>query len=153
MDKTLIENWNSRVTDSDEVHIIGDFAFRAAENVESMLKRMKGIKHLIIGNHDHSWMNTLEIQRYFASVQQMGYLSLNGQRLYLCHYPMMSWNNSMHGSYLIYGHIHAGHDQDYWPLIANNDHMLNTGVDINHYYPVTFDELVANNAAFKEEHS
>ena len=31
--------------------------------------------------------------------------------------------------------------------------MLNAGVEINGYAPVTFDELVANNAAFNAAHA
>ena len=31
MDKTLIDNWNSRVTDNDDVYIIGDLIFKSAK--------------------------------------------------------------------------------------------------------------------------
>jgi calcineurin-like phosphoesterase family protein len=31
-------------------------------------------------------------------------------------------------------------------------HALNASVEVNGYEPVTFDELVANNIAFKEAH-
>ncbi len=53
--------------------------------------------------------------------------------------------------YLIYGHIHGNYGQLFWPLISSNDHMLNAGVDINGFYPVTFDEVVENNRRFKGE--
>lgn len=151
MNKTLIDNWNSRVTDRDEVYIVGDVAYKSAENVGTFLKKMKGRKHLILGNHDRNWMKTLDASWFFESIEQQSFVSINGNRIFLCHYPMMEWNDSYHGSYLIYGHIHANHDQEFWPLIANNDHMLNAGVDVNNYYPVTFDELVSNNELFKQE--
>ena len=38
---------------------------------------------------------------------------------------------------------------DFWPLIAVRDNVLNAGVDINGYQPVTFDELLENNRKFK----
>jgi calcineurin-like phosphoesterase family protein len=150
MNKTLIDNWNSRVTDRDEVYVIGDFSYRSGTDVSSMLKKMKGIKHLVIGNHDLKWMKTLNASDYFVSVEQMSFLSLDGKRIFMCHYPMMEWNDSRHGSYLVFGHIHANTDAPFWPLIANNDHMLNAGVDVNNFYPVTFEELVANNELFKQ---
>ena len=52
--------------------------------------------------------------------------------------------------YMAHGHIHGNTDTDYWPLIRNNPLMLNAGVDINNFEPVTFDEMAANNEAHKE---
>lgn len=153
MDETLIENWNSRVTDRDDVWIIGDFAFRTAVSAEVYLKNLKGHKHLVKGNHDHTWMKGFDVRRYFESVNEIAELRLDGKHIVMCHYPMMSWNKSHYGSYLIYGHIHDDTSLWFWPMIRDNGHMLNAGVDVNGFCPVTFDELVANNAVFRELHS
>ena len=61
---------------------------------------------------------------------------------------MMSWPH-MARCYMVHGHIHANTDADYWPLIQRNPMMLNAGVDINNYEPVTFDEMVENNLPHK----
>lgn len=153
MDEALIANWNSRVTDRDDVWIIGDFAFRAAVSAEVYLKNLKGHKHLVKGNHDHTWMKNLDVRRYFESVNEIAELRLDGKHIVMCHYPMMSWNKSHYGSYLIYGHIHDDTSLWFWPMIRDNDHMLNAGVDVNGFCPVTFDELVTNNTAFRELHA
>ena len=150
MNNAIIGNWNSRVTDRDDVWVLGDVAYRSAEHVGTFLGRMKGRKHLVLGNHDRSWMKTLDASEYFVSIEQMSFLSLEGRNIILCHYPMMEWDGSHHGSYLVYGHIHGNYGQSFWPLISSNDHMLNAGVDINGFYPVTFPELVENNRRFKE---
>ena len=50
---------------------------------------------------------------------------------------------------MVFGHIHANTDADSWPLIAHSDKMLNAGVDINGYEPVTFEEMEANNIRHK----
>lgn len=71
--------------------------------------------------------------------------------LTLCHYPMMSWKHQMR-SYMIHGLIHANTDMDFWPCIKTRDNLLNAGVDINGFTPVTFDELMENNRRFKETH-
>ena len=39
---------------------------------------------------------------------------------------------------------------DYWPLIASRNQMLNAGVDINGFAPVTLHEMIKNNQRFKE---
>ena len=46
---------------------------------------------------------------------------------------------------MIYGHIHANTNAEYWLLIEHSDLMLNAGADVNNYAPVTFDEMVQNN--------
>ena len=50
---------------------------------------------------------------------------------------------------MIHGHIHEDTSMDFWPLIYARERVLNAGVDVNNYEPVTFDELVENNAKFK----
>ena len=67
--------------------------------------------------------------------------------LTLCHYPLLSWNHQKR-AYTIYGHLHANTDVDYMPQIFSRPNMLNAGVDINGFKPVTFSELVENNRAF-----
>ena len=51
MDETMVERWNAKVRDDDTVYVLGDLFFRAA-TVEPILKRLKGHKHLVLGNHD-----------------------------------------------------------------------------------------------------
>lgn len=66
----------------------------------------------------------------------------------MCHYPMLSWKHCQR-SYMIQGHIHNDTEMDFWPLLATRSNVLNAGVDINFFQPVTFEELVANNEWFK----
>ena len=54
---------------------------------------------------------------------------------------------------MIYGHIHNNTGDDYWPLIMRRGRLLNAGVDVNNFAPVTFDELLANNASFRRQHA
>lgn len=151
MDGTLVENWNSRVLKGDDVWIVGDLSFRGDRAVAEILPKLKGRKHLILGNHDKSWMKKhSEAARFFESIEQMGKISVDGNKIFMCHYPMMEWDGYYHGSYLVYGHIHNAIGQPFWNLIVNNNHMLNAGVDVNGYHPVTFGELVENNRIFKE---
>ena len=112
---------------------------------------MKGKKHLIIGNHEKYWIKKVGLEKWFLSVTPMLFIFDAGHSATLCHYPMMSWPGMSKGGYMIYGHIHNNTNADYWPLIASRDQMLNAGVDINGFAPVTLDEMIKNNQWFKKQ--
>ena len=148
MNEAMIEAWNRRVTGNDTVFILGDLFFRCPDP-ESILRRLRGKKRLIVGNHDSSWMTKVDLDRYFVSVDSFLEITDGVRAITLCHYPLLTWKHKLR-SFMIHGHIHNDTTQDYFPLIAARERVLNAGVDINGFCPVTFGELVANNAAFKE---
>ena len=129
MNEALINNWNARITNADTVYIIGDLMFRTADDPTIYLDRLKGKKHLIIGNHDKSWMKKVELSKYFESVERMLVFGNGKCKVTLCHYPMMSFE----GKYLIYGHIHNNKNDTYWNLLKTMDNALNASVEINDY--------------------
>ena len=151
MDEILLSKWNAKIKDNDTVYILGDLFFRA-EKVEPILKALKGRKHLIVGNHDSSWMTKVKVSDYFESVQTFTEVNIDGRQLTLCHYPMLSYPHVRNG-YMVYGHIHNNVRDDYWPLIARRTRMLNAGVDVNNFEPVTIDEMIVNNRMFIESHA
>lgn len=151
MDACLIDNWNSKVTNNDTVYILGDLMFRNSVPPEEYLSKLKGKKHLIRGNHDRTWMKKVNIDDYFVSNENLSYITDGKHRITLCHYPMMSWPHMNTNGYMIFGHIHQNTDAVYWPIIEKSEFMLNAGVDINGYAPVTFDELVKNNINHKSK--
>ena len=151
MDETMVERWNAKVKDDDTVYVLGDLFFRAA-TVEPILERLKGRKHLVLGNHDHSWTDRVNLADHFESVQTLKEGTVDGRLVTMCHYPMLSYPQARRG-YMIYGHIHNNTGDDYWPLIMRRPRMLNAGVDVNNFEPVTFDELLANNNAFQRRHA
>ncbi len=149
MDETLISNWNHVVTNGDTVYIIGDLMFRTQAHPVNVLKRLKGKKHLIVGNHDKTWLNKISADDYFKSIERYSEISDGKRKLALCHYPMMSWGGIGKGSCLVHGHIHNNRDAAYWPLLASMDQALNASVEINQYQPVSFEQLQLNNELFK----
>lgn len=94
-------------------------------------------------------MGKVELARYFISVDPYLEISDGAHALTLCHYPLLTWKHAKK-SYMVHGHIHTNTDADFWPLLRVRDNVLNAGVDINRYMPVTFDELLENNRRFKE---
>ena len=67
MDKTIIENWNSKIADSDDVYILGDFSYKSKDPIE-YLKKLNGRKHLIIGNHDNKLLRNQFCKKYFVEM-------------------------------------------------------------------------------------
>ncbi|MCD7981875.1 MAG: metallophosphoesterase [Clostridiales bacterium] len=150
MDHVLSENWNSRVKNDDTVYVLGDMFYRCdTEKAEDILRRLKGRKILIVGNHDRSWMSGIDASRYFDEISLM-MEGTDGQHVFTaCHYPLLSWPRQAR-TYMVYGHMHNDTEADFFPLLAEREKALNAGCDINHFVPVTFGEMVSNNRAFIE---
>ena len=138
-------------TGNDTVYVLGDMFFRC-EDPESILKRLRGKKRLILGNHDGSWTSKVDLRKYFLSVDTMLETSDGKRAITLCHYPLLSWKHAKR-SYMIHGHIHRKTDMDFWPLLCSRDRVLNAGVDIIGFQPVTFEELLENNRRWKDAHA
>lgn len=150
MDRVLITKWNGRVQKDDDVYIVGDFAFRNERPEEWYLKQLKGRKHLIIGNHDNRLLNNEKAMSYFDSVDKMRHVSDNGNQICICHFPIIEWNGFHKGHWHIYAHIHNRTDETF-EFMIKRERALNAGCMINHYVPVSFNELVKNNREFQIE--
>jgi len=139
-DDGLLEAINQRVSANDTLWVLGDFCLASPDVVAGYRRRIRCRKvHLVRGNHDRGSAGDV-----FASVMDQGMISVNGQRIWLNHYPMRSWDRSFHGSWHFYGHVH-GHlrDED-----ARRDWMLvrDVGVDACGYRPLSFEEIAAEMA-------
>lgn len=150
MDEALISAWNERVSGDDTVYIIGDLFFRC-DDPAAILRRLKGRKRLLLGNHDETWTNKVDLRKYFISVDAFLEISDGERGLTLCHYPLLTWKHARR-SYMIHGHIHNDTSADFWPLLRKRENVLNAGVDINGLRPVTFEELLENNRQWKNAH-
>lgn len=133
MDTALINNWNSVVTNKDIVWMLGDMIW-GHQNYYNVLSRLNGQKFLILGNHDteqvYKKMQTLGL---IQGMYKGKSIKVDGQLIYLSHYPHRSWNNSFHGAYHLYGHCHNS--------IPDFGLSTDVGVDKWNYRPVSFEEL------------
>lgn len=152
MDEELIFNWNNKVHHDDDVYIVGDFIYKQSVSPEVYINKLKGRKHLIMGNHDHSWLKNIDGAKWFEDISPLKliYDCDAKSHIVLCHYPLMTWIKEKQGAYMVYGHIH-NHTEDlpFWTLIRDNAKMLNAGVDVNFFSPATIKELVVYNDLFK----
>ena len=78
MDRALMDAWNSVVSPGDLVYHLGDFSLRSPETVDAFLKKkLNGIKHLIVGNHDRTHGVT-----GWASMREMDKIEVVGQSVF-----------------------------------------------------------------------
>lgn len=120
MNEGLIEQWNSVVGVKDDIYFLGDFAFASKQTQRTLIKRLKGQKHLILGNHDKAIP-----QDMFKTVAHIKEVQINEQgitaRVVMCHYAMRVWNQSHRGSWNLHGHSHG--------TIDSVGKQLDVGVD------------------------
>lgn len=152
----IIKRWNTKVNEDDTIYVLGDIAEDSFTEVFGILKQLKGIKYMIIGNHDLKMLATYKSCGVFKSVEFMALIDDNGRKVCLCHYPVMDWMEFSRGGYLVYGHIHnkTGKNNPAYPQIKEffKDKLgYNAGVDVCNYEPVTLDEMIKLKEVNKDE--
>lgn len=96
-DQWIIEQWNQVVTKQDLVIVLGDVCFD--ESRLPLFKKMRGNKHLLLGNHDKFTAN--KYLPYFNKI--IGYQKYKG-KAWLSHAPIHP--GSLRGLFNIHGHLH-----------------------------------------------
>ena len=148
MNAEMIRRWNVVVGPEDTVFFIGDLLMlkdkkrivraRAAD----LLKQLHGKKHLIVGNHDHTPIRT---SPGWASVEWYQEITVGDQPIILSHYPMLTWNASHHGSWMLHGHCHDGLKKWTCPncKVEMNKYArrCDVGVDAWTFAPVGMEEI------------
>jgi calcineurin-like phosphoesterase family protein len=106
MDNILINNWNSRVGDSDTVYVLGDFChWHDKKAPMNYFRRLAGRKILIKGNHDKQAVLHLPWAEIYHEGQHI--LNLNKHKITLNHCSMQVWEASHKGSWHLFGHSHG----------------------------------------------
>ena len=137
-DDTIIQNINAVVEPGDELWVLGDFCWGGSSKAASYLDRIACKNaNLVQGNHDSDSVLPL-----FRQAWQQGMLEADGQRIWLNHYPMRSWDRSFHGSWQLYGHVHGRmkHLDDADPCVLTMD----VGVDPLKFQPISLTQLRAH---------
>ena len=153
MNFVMMANWNARVKPDDDIYIVGDFWFQGGhrynhEVAMDFIRKLNGNKYLVIGNHDKRPLSYPEFSNEFVDIADIMKIKHDGQRVILCHYPMLEWEGGRREAWHIHGHIH-GRKEDTFHCLRNMERALNAGAEIVGYMPVTFEELVQYNAVHK----
>lgn len=138
MNDALIANWNSVVKPEDTIYHIGDFAMGPKVEHKGFMDRLNGRKILIRGNHDQSVAKMLALgfnevhNSLLVRLDDDGNTVSDGGRLvYFAHVPT---GTAPEYDIWICGHVHTA-----WKRSGN---IINAGVDVWDYKPVTFRELL-----------
>ena len=143
MDEALIVRWNEVVGEEDTVYLVGDVGYNGGHVPCRILERLKGHKHLIRGNHDTGFEDAPLLYRYFESVTDFLEIDDGDQHIFLSHYPILFEKRN---GYMIHGHLHRS--GQFREILQQMPRMLNAGVDINDFRPVTLEQLIENNRIF-----
>lgn len=106
MNEELIARWNSVVHRDGIVFHLGDFCFGKPDKWNHILNRLKGRIYLVLGNHDAGHVSE-DVAARFEGVAFQMHLNVNGQKIYLNHFPFLSYCGDIHGIWQLFGHIHS----------------------------------------------
>jgi len=144
MNAALIDNWNAVVGPADYVYILGDVSFLPPALLIECLNEMNGHKMLVFGNHDKRIRKTPSVMELFDDAADLVTAKISDpdapdgvQRIVLCHYPMLVWDQSHRGAWHLHGHCHGSLADD------PNALRLDVGVDVWSYRPVEYAEIKA----------
>ena len=138
MNEQLIANWNSRVKRNDLVYHLGDFALGSVAEAVTISNRLNGQIYLVRGNHDRVAENKLCRNR-FVWIKDLHRVKIDGQKIYLLHYAMRTWNCMHHGSWHLHGHSHGS-------LPELDVKSFDVGVDCWNLFPVSYEEVATKMA-------
>lgn len=150
MNSELIRRWNEAVGDEDTVYILGDMFWIKPSDAAEVLKKLKGKKILIKGNHDR--IGDKSFDKSFERITDYLEVEDGERRIVLCHYPIPCFKNHFYGWYHFYGHVHNSRE---WDMIEDLKRrmvselkvpceMYNVGVMMPYidYTPRTADEIL-----------
>jgi calcineurin-like phosphoesterase family protein len=140
MNEKMVKNWNLRVNHQDDIFCLGDFSFGDADQTRSILRRLKGRKHLIFGNHDQIIRENPDILQMFETTQEYKEFYYHKKLFCLFHYPITEWNKAHHGSFQLHGHQH-----NTWETAVKDRRQMDIGVDSRpdrDVAPWTIDEVI-----------
>jgi calcineurin-like phosphoesterase family protein len=143
MNDQLVKRWNQRVNHDDVVFIVGDFYFNTGrkpfESAQFFNSLLNGNKIFILGNHDKN----NKVKTKIKSLQ----INFAGVDINMVHRPI-DYNPNYKLN--IVGHCHSA-----FKVIKgdNNSILINCGVDVWNFRPVTMDKLIHEYRTAKKDMS
>jgi calcineurin-like phosphoesterase family protein len=167
MNEYMISRWNDRVRKNDEVVILGDLSMEKSSLTMELIKRLKGKKMLIEGNHDRYLRESTFDRSLFEWVKPYAEMHDNGRKVILSHYPIFCYNGQYKvtdkgkpRTYMLYGHVHNTYDEElvmrfqketrlFSRLVYGKDedmtipcNMINCFCIFSDYTPLSLDEWI-----------
>ncbi|SDB05520.1 hypothetical protein SAMN02910417_00363 [Eubacterium oxidoreducens] len=163
----MIRKWNDKVSQEDEVYIIGDFSMGDAKQTCELARMLHGRKTLLIGNHDRYIEEEQFDPSCFEEICSYKEIRDQDRKVILCHYPVLFYHGQYkvdqdgnYTTYMLYGHVHntpdaqlMNHFQDeirseikYIKYTKTYQHtpcqMINCFCMFSDYHPLSLDEWI-----------
>ena len=149
MNEVMIERWNKRVKDGDTIYQLGDFALCSSEKADEIIARLNGTIIFVPGGHD-KWIKAYHREKF--SIEPLIFIKyhMGTDKVYitLCHYPMLSWEQSHYGMPHFHGHSHGtigvtSGGRDWLPRPDMKQGIrIDVGVDCWGFYPMDLQTLL-----------
>jgi calcineurin-like phosphoesterase family protein len=149
MEEDYTTKHNSVVKEDDHIYMLGDIAghrgstrSEEAKVIKRVLRKMRGIKHLVRGNHDPGSLS-FYLDLGFTSVQPYKKITLSigstdeyriDVKLFMSHDPSLSVRIKNTKIICLCGHVHD--------LTQKVGKVINVGVDVRDGYPLSLRQLI-----------
>ena len=130
-DEFIIQEYNKQVRPIDTCWIVGDVVFQPSKNIP-MISRLNGIKHLVLGNHEHH--NICRYIQYFHKIVAFCVY----KEFVISHIPIHSSQlDERYHAVNLHGHIHSHEIQ----FMHKDNRYFNVNCELHDYHPLYFDDI------------
>jgi calcineurin-like phosphoesterase family protein len=141
MNKTILENWNSRIELYNVTFFLGDMAFgRESREPLWWAKLVHGNIYYVKGSHDNGVKSGSLGTTLIRGIYDYITLEYKGLWFALIHDPDRLPNNVGY-DWLIHGHHHSNNLIEY-PLIDRKKHKMNLSMELTGYCPVNLTKIM-----------
>ena len=138
MTEWMLNEWNSQVRSTDLTYILGDVSWASPTRTAELLNSLNGRKILIAGNHDYKLLKSAEFRSCFEEIHNIYSLKVDNNRIIMCHFPMIYWDQSARGSIMLHGHLHQK------PSGLENYRVRNVGFDFTGKVVSLLDDIISD---------
>jgi len=145
MNEIIIDNMMSPLKKGDIFYYLGDIGYgkEAYWMINNRIPR--GVQFFWIpGNHDKKLTHfTKNNNNKIQIAPPIMDIALKGNKVTLCHYPMLTWNQSHRNAWQLFGHHHInGHGSDQLDNFTKGK-QLNVCCEFHDYNPLSEERIVA----------
>ena len=133
--EAIIEKWNKDVENKDIVIIVGDFGKGSLEFFKRILKKLKGLKIFVRGNHDY-WFRLRRLVKIGIGVYDEISLRIKGIDILISHKPNKEYED------LFDINIHGHHHRRLLPRGLPQRPYYNLAVEHNEYKPKLLTDII-----------
>lgn len=142
MNETIIKNYNSIITDEDDLYILGDLCLGDLEEGKKCISQLNGKIHIVLGNHDTD--NRIEMYKTLPKVVEIKEairLKYKKYHFFLTHFPCLTGNLQKETlkqmTLNLYGHTHQTTN-----FYENNFFMYHVGCDSHNCTPILLEDII-----------